>query len=63
MGLRSTDYVRNSKGKSVPLKETGWAAANETPTHLIVQFSSSNGGAFIGSPGNTIWIDNVRLVF
>ncbi len=63
MGLRSTDYVRNSKGKSVQLKETGWAAADETPTHLIVQFSSSNGGAFIGSPGNTIWIDNVRLVF
>ena len=63
MGLRSTDYVRNSKGKSVQLKETGWAADNETPTHLILQFSSSNGGAFIGSPGNTFWIDNVRLVF
>lgn len=63
MGLRQTDYVRNSKGKSVVLKEVGWADAGEQPTHLIVQFSSSNGGAFIGSPGNTIWIDNVRLVF
>ena len=63
MGLRSTDYVRNSRGKSVQLKETGWAAADDVPTHLIVQFSSSNGGAFIGSPGNTLWIDNVRLVF
>lgn len=63
MGLQQTDYVRNSKGKSVVLKEVGWADAGEQPTHLIVQFSSSNGGAFIGSPGNTIWIDNVRLVF
>lgn len=63
MGLRSTDYARNSKGKSVPVKEVGWASANETPTHLILQFSSSHGGAYIGSPGNTLWIDNVRLVY
>ena len=63
MGLRSTDYARNSKGKSVPVKETGWAAAGETPTHLLLQFSSSHGGAYIGSPGNTLWIDNVRLVY
>ena len=63
MGLRSTDYARNSKGKSVQVKETGWASEDDTPTHLVLQFSSSNGGAFIGSPGNTFWIDNVRLVF
>lgn len=63
MGLRSHDYARNSKGESVPVKETGWAAANETPTHLLLQFSSSHGGAYVGSPGNTFWIDNVRLVY
>lgn len=63
MGLRSTDYARNSKGKSVPVKEIGWAAANETPTHLVLQFSSSHGGAYIGTPGNTFWIDNVGLVY
>ena len=63
MKLRSTDYARNSKGKSVLVKETGWASAGETPTHMILQFSSSHGGAFIGSPGNTLWIDNVRLVY
>ena len=63
MGLRSTDYARNSKGKSVIIKETGWASANETPTHLILQFSSSHGGAYIGTPGNTLWIDNVALVY
>ena len=63
MGLRSTDYARNSKGKSVPVKEVGWASAGEAPTHLVLQFSSSHGGAYIGSPGNTLWIDNVRLVY
>ena len=63
MGLRNCDYARNSKGKSVIIKETGWASANETPTHLILQFSSSHGGAYIGTPGNTLWIDNVALVY
>ena len=63
MGLRSCDYARNSKGKSVPIVETGWAGKDETPTHMILQFSSSHGGAYIGSPGNTLWIDNVRLVY
>lgn len=63
MGLRERDYTRNSKGESVLIKETGWAVANENPTHMILQFSSSHGGAFIGSPGNTIWIDNVKLVY
>ena len=63
MGLRSTDYARNSKGKSVPVRETGWASAGETPSHLILQFSSSHGGAYIGTPGNTLWIDNVAMVY
>lgn len=63
MGLRSCDYARNSHGKSVLVKETGWAAANETPTHIIVQFSSSHGGAYVGTPGNTLWVDNVGLVY
>ena len=63
MGLRSTDYARNSKGKSVVVKETGWASADERPTHLILQFSSSHGGAYVGSPGNTLWVDNIRMVY
>lgn len=63
MRLRQTDYARNSKGKSVPVKETGWAAANEKPTHMMLQFSSSHGGAYIGSVGNTLWVDNVELVY
>ena len=63
MGLRSADYARNSKGKSVIIRETGWAAPGETPTHIILQFSSSHGGAYVGTPGNTLWIDNVGLVY
>ena len=56
-------YAMNSKGESVPIQEIGWAAEGETPTHIILQFTSSHGGAYIGSPGNTMWIDNVKLVY
>ena len=63
MGLRTCDYARNSKGQSVPVRETGWASPTETPTHLILQFSSSHGGAYVGSPGNTFWVDNAGLVY
>ena len=63
MGLRNIDYARNSKGKSVIVHETGWASASDTPTHIILQFSSSHGGAYIGTVGNTFWVDNVGLVY
>jgi len=63
MGLRHVDYARNSKGENVLVKEIGWAESTAVPTHLMLQFSSSHGGAFVGSPGNTFWIDNVQLVY
>ena len=56
-------HARNSRDESVKIQEIGWARPDEEPTHLIVQFTSSVGGAFIGSPGNTIWVDNVGLVY
>ena len=56
-------HARNSREESVMIKEIGWAKPDEQPTHIIVQFTSSVGGAFIGSPGNTIWVDNVGLVY
>ena len=56
-------YTLNSKGKSVPIQEVGWAEPGEAPTHLVLQFTSSHGGAYIGSPGNTFWIDNVELIY
>lgn len=56
-------YSLNSKGESVPIQEIGWAEEGDEPTHIVLQFTSSHGGAYIGSPGNTFWIDNVKLVY
>lgn len=56
-------YARNSRGENVRVEELGWGKPNEIPTHIILQFSSSHGGAFIGSSGNTLWIDNVGLLY
>lgn len=58
-----TKYALNSKGKNVPINEVGWADENETPTHIILQFDSSFGGAYVGSVGTTLWVDNVSLVY
>lgn len=67
MGLNNNDddarYALNSKGKNVRIHEDGWAAADEMPTHIILQFASSYGGAYIGSIGTTLWVDNVRLEY
>lgn len=63
MGLNSIRYGVNSKGESVPIQEVGWGDPNDTPTHLQLQFTASHGGAYIGSPGNILWIDNVKLVY
>jgi len=66
MGLKKGEeayYTSNSKGKMVPIQEIVWALPDEKVTHLIVQFSSSNGGAYTGSPTSRLWIDNVKLVY
>lgn len=54
-------YTKNSHGKIVPIQETCWGKPGEEVTHLIVQFSSSNGGAYIGNPESRLWVDNVSL--
>lgn len=56
-------YATNSRGKQVIVTEDGWAEPDEAPTHMIIYFNSSHGGAFIGSVGNTMWIDNVKMVY
>ncbi|MCD7978256.1 MAG: PCMD domain-containing protein [Tannerellaceae bacterium] len=56
-------YALNSKGKNVLVKEIGWAEEGDEPTHILLQFASSHGGAYIGSPGNTFWVDNVKLSY
>lgn len=58
-----TKYALNSKGKNMPIKKIGWADKDEEPTHIVMQFDSSHGGAYVGSVGNTLWIDNVHLVY
>lgn len=64
MKLNAYEYnTVNSRGKSVPIKEVNWAAPDEAPTHIILQFASSHGGAYIGTPGNSLWVDNVKLVY
>lgn len=64
MKLNAYEYnTVNSRGESVRIKETGWAAPDEAPTHLVLQFASSHGGAYIGTPGNSLWVDNVKLVY
>lgn len=66
MALRTgefTDYTRNSKGQMTEIIEEGWGTADDPVTHLIVQFSSSNGGAYIGNETSRLWVDNVGLVY
>lgn len=56
-------YTLNSKGESVLIHEVAWGEPDDEPTHIILQFASSHGGAYIGSPGNSFWVDNVKLVY
>lgn len=66
MALRDGEkayYTRNSRGKMVPVHETGWAPADTPVTHMVLQFSSGNGGAYIGSTDSKFWVDNVKLVY
>lgn len=56
-------YARNSKGVNVPVNETDWAKEGTVPTHAIIKFDSSCGGAYIGSIGTTLWLDNIKWVY
>ena len=66
MGLLKGEDLRfskNSKGKNVPIVEIGWGDENEEVTHIILEFCSSYGGSYIGSPGTKFWVDNVQLAY
>jgi len=57
-------YVKNSKGKMVPLVETSWGKISDTPTHMILYFTSSYQGVeYIGSTESVFWVDNIELVY
>lgn len=55
--------AKNSKGKIVPVVEEGWDEPGATPTHLIVMFSAGSGEPYVGTPGLTLWVDNVGLSY
>lgn len=61
-GTEQDLYAVNSKGKTVRVIEEGWAEADEEPNYLIIRFLSSCEKAFHGGLGNTLWIDNIKLV-
>ena len=57
-------YVKNSKGKMVPLVETGWGNESDVPTHIILYFTSSYQGVqYIGSPESVFWVDNIEFIY
>ncbi len=63
MALNGPYRTMNSKGKMVPIIEDGWGKETDTPTHVIVMLTAGNQGAFIGTLGNTLWVDNVAWEF
>ena len=66
MGLLSDDkayYAMNSKKKLVRVQEVGWETdPKAAPTHVLFMASSSCGTPFVGTVGNTLYIDNVAFV-
>lgn len=56
-------YTVNSKGKSTPILEEGWAAAETPPTHAVLMITAGSQGAFTGALGNTLWVDNICLEY
>lgn len=61
-GLNKHSFrAMNSQGKVKPIQEDGWGT--EEPTHMIIFLTSSRYEAFVGHEGNTLWVDNVRLVY
>lgn len=55
-------HTLNSQGKNVAVKEEGWAKPDETPNFMIIKFLSSCGLPFEGGVGNTLWLDNVKVI-
>lgn len=58
-----SNYTINSKGESVPIREIEWGDADDTPTHIIMRFSSSHGEAYEGDPVNRFWVDNIKIIY
>lgn len=53
--------TRNSKGKMVKIDEVAYSL--DQPTHIVMMIASGCSGAFRAYEGNTLWVDNIRLVY
>lgn len=53
----------NSKGKSVPIIEEGWASPDTPVTHAIMSMSTGSRTDLTAAIGNILWIDNIRLAY
>ena len=62
MGFKGIERAMNSRGKITPIMEEGWDATLE-PTHMVIVLTSGKMEAFEGHEGNTLWVDNVCLVY
>lgn len=66
MGLKTdpkTAYrMKNKKGKTVIINEDGWAPEGTEPNFMMLHFITSCGEAFYGGVGNTLWLDNVKII-
>jgi hypothetical protein len=54
--------THNSNGEMVCIEEVDFRGDVE-PTHIIVQISAGSMAPFTGCPGNTMWVDNIRLAY
>lgn len=63
MGLTHRMRAMNSRGEIVPILEDEWAPADTKPTHAILMLTSGCYEAFYGKDGNSLWVDNVKLVY
>lgn len=51
----------NSRSEMTRVVEESWGLEN--PTHMIIMITSGSYEAFVGHDGNTLWVDNIRLVY
>lgn len=62
MGFKGIERAMNSRGKITLIQEEGWDGTLE-PTHMVIVITSGKMEAFEGHEGNTLWVDNVGLVY
>jgi hypothetical protein len=66
MGLKTNPETAyravNSQGKIVIIQEHGWAPLGTEPNYMMIHFITSYGKAFYGGVGNTLWLDNVKVI-